>query len=199
VSRHQGSDLDRVIAEIAHVLTSTRPSTDDKVGAITALERVNTQVAIKALRIAVDSSNINLRLRALAALLKKNDISKLDIAASTLLNEAAVSDQFLYVNLAGALRSVRNPDAIPVMIRLLESPAPHVRRAATSAIRNSGVDAAISPLAKALHDSDREVRYQAVIGLAEITGQDNWGPSVDLYARDEQRYLGYWQDWAKRR
>jgi hypothetical protein len=53
-------------------------------------------------------------------------------------------------------------------------------------------------LSKLLYNSDKEIRYEAVMGLAEITGQGSWGPAVNIFNSDEQRYLTYWREWAKK-
>ena len=71
------------------------------------------------------------------------------------------------------------------------------RRAAASALRHTEADSAIASLLQALEDTDQEVRYQAVLGLATITGETEWGPSLDSFAREEQRYLAHWRQWTK--
>lgn len=73
------------------------------------------------------------------------------------------------------------------------------RRAAAAALRHTGSNAAVDALSSALQDSDREVRYHAVLGLATITGLDEWGPSLELFDREEERYLTHWRAWAKSR
>jgi len=74
-----------------------------------------------------------------------------------------------------------------------------IRRAAAAALRHTQADGAIGPLSMALEDSDREVRYQAVLGLATITGQNEWSPTLDQFEREEQHYLSYWREWVKTR
>jgi hypothetical protein len=72
------------------------------------------------------------------------------------------------------------------------------RRAVAYALRHAGTKEAVPGLAVGLNDPDREVRYQAVIGLAELTepepGQEGlWGPAVDKFEQDELLYLNYWR------
>lgn len=193
------SDFDRVVNEVSHVITSSQTTLDDKVKAIVALDRVNIPIATNVLHQAASSGNPILRLRAVASLLKRNDISKLDIAEKTLLQTPSGVDQYLITNVAVALGHVKDPKAIPTLTRLLGSRYVQARRSAVAAIRNTGADAAIEPLTKALYDNDLEVRYEGVIGLAEITKQYTWGPSIDLFNMDEQRYLAYWRNWARNR
>ena len=58
-------------------------------------------------------------------------------------------------------------------------------------IPSSGV---LTALARALDDSDQQVRYSAVAGLAEITGETKWMPSIPLFKEDESPYLAHWHE-----
>lgn len=191
-------DLNNVISEVVNVITSPRASEPDKIKAVAVLARVKAPVATEALRKAADSSNQNLSICAIAALLRHNDISRLDTAESILGNASAAADPNLFADLAFAMYYVHNPQAIPSLSRLLNSSFLQVRRSAAAALRNTGDNAALEHLVKALYDSDKEVRYQAVMGLAEITEQYPWAPAVDLYDGDEQRYLEHWRNWARK-
>jgi HEAT repeat protein len=76
----------------------------------------------------------------------------------------------------------------------------NLRRGASAGLRNTRDPAAVEPLTRALHDSDRDVQYQAVIGLAEITGTTGeWAPGYGLFLRAPERYVNHWQEWAKER
>lgn len=194
-----GEDLNRVISEVISVLTSPRTSTENKVKAVMVLDRVRIPSVTEALRQAADSPEQELRICAVASLLKRNDISRLDTAEKILIETPVNTDQYLLATLAVAVEGIRNPQAIPSLARLLNAKHPQVRQSATSALRNTGDEAAIAPLIKSLYDGERKVRYQSVMGLAEITGQYSWGVAVDLYNNDEQRYLTYWRNWAKQR
>lgn len=73
------------------------------------------------------------------------------------------------------------------------------RRPIAAAIRSTKSQSAIHPLSSLLADADFEIRYTAVIGLAEITGQHEWGPAQDVFQANERRYLDHWKAWAKAR
>jgi hypothetical protein len=57
--------------------------------------------------------------------------------------------------------------------------------------------ASLCPLATTLDDTDFEVRYYGVTGLAEISGQLEWHPNMEVFRAEEARYLRHWRDWAR--
>jgi HEAT repeats len=190
---------ERVIAEVSNVLTMPQTTVDEKISAISVLSPIITPDTTLSLHSATSSINIHIRLRAVSALLKRNDISKLDIAEKALLQNSKRIDLNLIRHLASSLHGIKDTKAIATLARLLESDYMEARRSAAYALRQMNVSAVIKPLTKALYDSNREVRYQAVIGLAIITEQYSQGPSVDRYAANEQQFLTYWRDWAGKR
>jgi HEAT repeat protein len=194
-----GNDFERVIAEVTNVLELPQTTLADKIKAIDILDQIYTSSALKSMQLAAGDKNASVKLKAVTALLRRNDISKLEVAEKFLLNPSNKIDPYLLVNLANALKGVKDPKAIPTLARLLESTNIVVRQSSAYAIRRAGGDAAIKPLTKALYDSDRDVRYQAVMGLAVITEQHPWGPELDRYESNEQHYLTYWRNWAARR
>ena len=58
---------------------------------------------------------------------------------------------------------------------------------------------AVEGLVIALGDHNRDVRYEGVIGLAELTGQNQWAPDTESFASNEQKYLDHWKEWARTR
>jgi HEAT repeats len=194
---HQGGIFDNVIAEVANVLTQSNASVEDRIEAINALKEVKDDAAAAALRQVAEQPDVELRLRAVAALLWRNDFSVMKIAEDALFNPPPNIDKQVMMNLAVAIEGIKDSRAIPNLTRLLDAREILIRRSAASALRHTGSPDAIGALAKALDDNDRDVRYYAVMGLAEITGQNEWGPSTDLFRLEEQRYLSFWKDWVK--
>jgi hypothetical protein len=195
----EGSYFDRVVAEVAQVLTSPGTTTNQRRQAIEVLGGVKTEPATRALRRAANESDMTLRLEAIAFWLRRNDTSGLSVAADVLLSSQQNTEDYVLKNLAFALEGIRDPKAIPSLSRLLEADDVQTRRSAAAALRHTDVEDAIKPLSRALEDSDREVRYHAVLGFAEITKQGEWGPSTSKYIEDEQHYLTYWREWVKNR
>ena len=99
-----------------------------------------------------------------------------------------------------SLPFIREPSAVPTLSDLVGAANVNIRRGAAAALRNTQDRAAIKPLARALNDTDPEVQYQAVIGLAEITGAPSeWSPASETFEKAPQLYLDYWREWAKSR
>jgi hypothetical protein len=138
------------------------------------------------------------RLRAIAALLARDEISHLVSVQELLLQPVAEPVRGAVDRLAsGIWHGVRSPEAIPALERLLRAPDFKVRRGAAQALRNTGSSRAIAGLAEALNDSERDIRYIAVIGLGEITRQNEWSPSIDNFYQHEAYFLSYWRNWVK--
>jgi len=83
-----------------------------------------------------------------------------------------------------------------MLSRMAHAKELETRRAAASALRHTGAKSALAPLAYLLNDNDLQVRHEAIVGLAEITGDLEWGPNLDLFQSQEQQYLKHWCDWA---
>ena len=190
--------LDRVTVELRCALTDPSAPETIQLGAIEALESIRTDSATDALKLAAISPSTSVRLRAIAALLGRNEISELGSVQDLLLQPVAGPLRGAVDRLAsGIWHGVRNPKAIPILERLLRSPDFKVRRGAAQALRNTGSSQAVAGLAEALNDSERDVRYIAVIGLGEITRQDEWSPSIDNFSEHEAYFLSYWRNWVK--
>lgn len=195
-----GNILDQVIAEVIQVLVTSRVSPNERKQAIDILSGIETAATTAALQQAARNLDISLRLQAAAALLRRSDITVLNMVGDALLHPPQNIERNLLSSLAFAIQDgVKDPQAIPMLTKLLKASDVQTRRGAAAALRHTRVDVAIEPLSIALQDSDREVRYHAVLGLATITGQTEWGPTFNLFEQDEQRYLTYWRGRMRRR
>lgn len=193
----EGDPLDKVAVELAHVLLTPGTSRDKRIDAIDALDSIDTPTSTAALLRATRTQDLTLKLLASAALLRRNEISTLNTVANKLLQDPQSVGESILWKLSFAIENgVKNPRAIPALSRLVSAGDVRVRRAGAAGLRHSNATDAIPALSKALSDSDQTVRYTAVIGLAEITAQYEWGPSIDLFQREEQRYLAHWKEWT---
>jgi HEAT repeat protein len=141
-----------------------------------------------------------LRLGAVAQLLLRDDLTGLQLAAEALLEPAEDPPSEIRKNLlAGVSMGVKDPLAVPILVTLLRQGGDPVRRAAAFALVHTASPSAIDALAQALGDPDHEVRYYAVMGLADITGQPDRRPSTFDFRDREASYLSYWKEWARGR
>ncbi len=197
----QGSCLDQVIAELGHASSSRRAPFDTRDEAVRELDTVRTPAATAVLQRVAGDPDLTLKARAIAALLRRNDTSFVSTAEEIIFSPDGTLHADLLDSLGYAIRDgLKDRRAIPALARLLRSGNLNVRRGSASALRSTADGAAIEPLTQALADSDPQVLYQAVIGLAELTGEiGEWAPAVDTFLKDPKRYVKHWRDWAESR
>jgi HEAT repeat protein len=192
--------LDRVFEAVAAVLWSPDAPVQYKREAINTLWGVKNPLAASGLRSMLQEGVRTLQLPAAAALLAAGDSSALPIAEAELLRPDPSLSFEVLPNLRGALsRGIMPEAAIPALARLLSQGDTDTRRAASLALRRTRLTSALGPLASALDDADVQVELNVVMGLAEITGQAEWGPSMPAFLADKERYLGHWKDWMRNR
>jgi len=186
--------IDRVISAIGKAMFSPSDKPGMKVTAVYFLSTSRTEASLKELRSALDNPDQELRVRAAGALLQRNDISALPLAVDALLHGFPGASEEAIHNLVYAIAGgVSDEKVVPIIVELLKSSDPQVRRATTSALRRTGSEKAITALSSMLADSDLETRYYAVVGLAEITGQAEWRPNMDDFLSDQKKYLNHWR------
>jgi HEAT repeat protein len=187
--------LDRVINQLAAVVHSGAGNAQDRIEAINALGTVENLNVTSTLRDVLSDRARSVQLQAATVLLEHNDISALPLAEATLSRPRSDVSPYLVHNLLYAISGgVRDEKAIPGLSRLVKSRDVETRRSAASALRNTGSRLAIDPLIAALGDEDFEVRYYSAIGLAEITGQNEWRPLMEEFKKNEQKYLAHWRN-----
>jgi hypothetical protein len=135
-----------------------------------------------------------------AGLLRFNDASGLRIVKQLFLNNRALMiDSFDEAILGAAMGHLKDPGAIPDLELLQGVPSVAIRRGVAGALRGTRSSKALSGLARGLDDTDSKVRYLAVVGLAEITGDSAFRPTEARFKSDEARFLGHWRQWAQTR
>lgn len=197
--RASGAAVDQVASQLQYVLRFPGSPMRSRLEAVYALRSLPTPAATSALAVAARSGALSVRVAAMAALLAQNDVSILGPAARLMLRprEHHASPGEVSALASAVQFGIRDPKAVPALSSLLRSQNPGVRRGAAAALRNTHDPKAVQPLAESLYDPDREVRYYAVVGLGEITGQNKWTPSVANFQQNEQKFLKHWRDWAQ--
>lgn len=197
-----GNTIDQVLHQLAAALDSPQIPRDDRLQLLFDLRGSNSQILTSALRNALRMTKDELlQLSIAAALLQRNDISALDIAKDALIHPKRDVPPYVLENLSSAISAgVTDQRAIPALAEIVKNaPQAYSRRSATFALRGTASNRAVPPLLVALGDKDFEVRYYAVIGLAEITNNVEWRPLEEDFRLHEQRYLTFWREWAAAR
>jgi hypothetical protein len=191
--------VENVIEQLQAVTQNRNGSIEEKQQALFALQTLRLPDATAALKIALQDKTPDLRLIAAAALLERNDVSAMPIAESALIDRPRGVPSYFFHNIAYAIsQGVSDEHAVSALVRLMQVPDLETRRASASALWHTHSRSAIPGLIQALNDEDFEVRYYGVVGLAEVTGESDWHPNMEVFRSDEARYLQHWHDWASR-
>lgn len=190
-----GPPLEQVAAKLGEALTDARSTQFDISSALDALRLIQGKFATEILHQALHDSSGQLRLRIALTLVSRGDITALDLVEAALLRPGELPAN-LQSDLAGSLAGLKDPRSIPALKRLLKTNDPQITWGAAIALRQSGSADALEPLSRLLNDGDEEVRYYAVVGMGEITRQDEWTPAFGEFREHEAHYLSYWRDWA---
>jgi HEAT repeat protein len=191
--------MSRIAEIVTAVLQSPIPEHQRVNGTIVLLGETGDPVAIVALRSYLTSANAMLRLEAAAALIRNNDMSGMPIAESVFLGDRSGLPETSVSNLRASLRQIQDPNAVPSLARLLSQADVETRRVVASAVRQMRSAEAMRLLIRAMEDPDVDVQWEAVMGLAQATGQLQWGPSIPAYHDNPSYYREYWRAWARNR
>ncbi|MGH9392739.1 MAG: HEAT repeat domain-containing protein [Terriglobales bacterium] len=100
--------------------------------------------------------------------------------------------------LADALgRSIKDPAALPELLRESKASSPVARAAAAAALGSVGAAAAIPALAAGIADADINVRFQAMTALARISHLPWSPPMPPRFAAVEGLYRQFWLEWLE--
>lgn len=193
-------DVSRVLSVLYGTASAPAATDEERVSAIRTLSVSNAPAAATDLNNLLESGiPAAPKVEAAAELLRRNDLSGLDLAVNALLSRPSdVPTGVLQDAIAAITLNVTNAKAVPDLIKLLQSDDVQVRRAAASGLMRIASADALKPLLSVLSDPDFEVRYYAVVTLAEITGQQRqWRPSMEQFRADENKYIQHWKDTFK--
>lgn len=192
-----GLPLDQITAILGETVGSTgRLTYSERERALDALRRLRTELAASFLREALKGAPEDFKIEIARSLVARDDIAGFSIVTEALLNVANLPEAAV-TNLAGSLAGLKDARAIPGLTKLTSSGNTYVRLNAARALRQTGSPRALRPLSPLLDDADPQVRYYAVVGLGEITHQDEWTPSLDEFRAHEGRYVAHWRTWAE--
>lgn len=191
--------LDRVVNVMGQLLLKPGSIHDRRLAAH-ILRSAQGEQATQLLRQGAKDKDSVVKTHSISALLDRDDIGALEMAESILLHPPANTEQYLLDNVAAALYGIKSPRAIPVLQRLLRATEASTRVNAVAALRHMRAQEAVEALVIALDDNNRDVRYEAVMGLAELSSDPGpLLPAQDTFAENEQHYLNHWKEWARNR
>jgi hypothetical protein len=194
------SAFERVVTVIALALRDQSASPETRIEAAHALWGQTLGVAVSSLREVAKDSDRSVSLTAVAALLGVGSVDVLPLAEQALLTDQGVSSEVLHNIRVGLASGSFGEASLPYLSNLLTAADVATRRSVARSVRAMRLPAAIDTLAKALDDQDIDVRYAAVMGLAELAGANNeWAPSMPVFAADPVRYTSHWREWTKKR
>jgi hypothetical protein len=190
-----------VVSDLAYELysvVSTEGATlEEKQEAIFSLQNLKGQDSTDAAEKIFANNSGTLKLLAAVILLQRNNLVALPEAAAAVTNPPTGVPGYVIDNLAYAIGfGVSDEKAVPTLAGLLRLQNPLIRRAAAKALWRTRSNMSEPAMVTALRDTDFEVRYFAVIGLAETTGADDWHPNQQTFRENEAKYLQHWNDWA---
>jgi len=191
----EGDVQDQVTVALGQVLMAPQVPDADLFWVLDALGTLKTDLARDTLRQALKSPSGTVRLDVARALVARNDAAGLEAVEAALLHPDGLSSNVIS-NLAGSLGGLKDPKSVPALKRLIETNNPYVVKGAAIALRQTGSEDALEPLSRLLNNSNEQVRYYAVVGLGEITKQDEWTPAFPEFRGHEAKYISYWRDWA---
>jgi hypothetical protein len=195
MSSVQGNTAAEKVADaLGAVARSPNVASNERRNALGELNTIKSAATVTLLRQLLGERDDAVRLTAASYLLTANDVAGLEMVERALLESTAgLPDEIVLTLRYGLSHGLTTEAAIPSLSRILASPDPATRRAATEALRHVGSPATGRALARALNDSDFDVRYYAVVALSEITGEKAWRPSPEEFRMAEARYLEYWR------
>jgi len=191
------------VAAVAHELEQIilKAETKSQAGLITqaAIARAALQGKADAQRLDTRVLQDPLRRAAWVAIaLAEGKIEVLSEVGPLLADSAMDAAETLRVLLIQKVSEVRASAARHQLAALSQNARVDLARASASALRQLHDPLAIPDLIEMLNNADLEVRYQAIMGLAELETSVEAGPSFEVYRLDESAYIQYWKQWWRR-
>jgi len=94
-----------------------------------------------------------------------------------------------------ALRAVREPAFVPLLVELSRLENDAIRAGALHALRFIRSDDAVAALAEGLEERDLSLRYDAIMGLAYQTGNPEWTCTLSQFEKSPADLTAKWLRW----
>jgi len=196
ISVTAGTPLEGVVEVLGEVISIPDSSRDMKQIALWYLEFAKSDASTRALRGVITNADPIVGVNAARALMLRGDVSGLEVIKRAFLPGPQSLPSLLEETVSNAIGiGIRDPKLIPDLEELLSSSSRYMRRGVAMALMRMGSLDALNGLGRALADSDFEVRYYGVLGLARTTGDARgMTPHMEEFKADEIKYLSYWRE-----
>jgi hypothetical protein len=146
-----------------------------------------------ALREKVGDKRTSVAIAAARTLISLGDLAEIYNAE----NQSRIWKGTSALRLAGAIGGLRDPQAVPAIVKFAQMPGEGFRKAVIYALREIRSDSAVAALAAALNDPDEDVRYHAIMGLAFQTGRMNpdWAWGYAHFKENPEALTSKWKQW----
>ena len=193
------------LERLAHEVSGAILSRDTDVAvhamrsAITPQPKVRGKVVIDALLSRKSGENVQIKVYAIAALIRldhKDTLYGLNETLRQLLAENKNNARWLGV-IGESLATVTDRKAVPLLVELAGSEARSIRSGAVRALRDIRSEKAVAALAGALEDEDEWIRYHAIMGLAYQTDRTNaeWSCTARHFKKNPKPLTEKWRRW----
>lgn len=198
-----GPDFNDTIARIeSNVVAANSVPSVDRYFALRVVTQLSSQNDLSELEAIATNDAIppGLKLQAKADLIWWGRDKYTDDVLQALNQDAIQADPILKNNLAVVVRDrVRNHSHASLLSSLTYSRDDQVRRAAATALSSMASPDLLPVFARLLSDSDREVRYMAVAGIAKQRGPSVQIPSPMKFSADESQLIREAREFASKR
>jgi len=143
-----------------------------------------------------NSPQPDIALAAIGTLLKTKSPRSVELLRAYLESYRGDKEPMSVWGIGAWLREIDDPVARPTLEALSGSRFTSVQLGAMDALRKMKNPSSVPVLIQRLDDSNKVVRYQALITLSEIFHKDReFAPSMQLFDQDPERYVSAWKLW----
>ncbi|MDX2098927.1 MAG: hypothetical protein SFW36_14215 [Leptolyngbyaceae cyanobacterium bins.59] len=194
--RSNATKLQAVAHELEQIILTANPVSASNliIKATEARVELRTDVNLDLLNTSVLQDPIR-RTAWIAVALAENKVEALEELPSLFTTPASQPIEVLRGIIVQKIGELRVQAALPQLALLLKNQKVDLARAAAIALRQIHDPVIVPDLIPGLDYPDQEVRYQVVMGLAELYPNVEAGPSFDLYRENEAYYIQKWKQW----
>jgi|HubBroStandDraft_2_1064218.scaffolds.fasta_scaffold08834_3 hypothetical protein len=196
-AHERGSGLEKL--QQVMILVVKNSSGPDQLSALRVLLGFDhvTDETVLAVTPLTQSADADVALTAIAVQLRTKSLKSLERLQTYLEIYKSNAEPLALFVIGPELREISDPEALDVLESLSASRFRSIRSGAMDGVRKIRDPKSVSFLIGRLDDADSDIRYTALITLAETTGKSegDFAPSMYLFEQKPQYYLGLWKRW----